>query len=307
MSPLGNPQSDHPGEDHFDFKVSQPGAVVDVVDTDVTTAAGGRTVQNDGSVGTQNFIRDTGLANVLLENSANGSIVDSKVGELYVYDAKDWLIQGNTISRIGHGVAPAIAHLVQREVDSGALVWNFDSGRPERIEPFLPGNFTLAHYRSALFDDQVAVDIAALLADEPTGPPLAEGGLDLVVFGAHLRGEPLNHQLTERGARFVDDVATSDAYRMYALPTHPPKPAIVSVGPGAGASLRGERWRLSPAALGTFLAALPAPMALGAITLADGSTATGFLAPASAVAGGDAPDITESAAGSWRTHLAGPG
>jgi hypothetical protein len=97
--------SDHPGEDHFDFKVSQPGAVVDVVDTDVTTAAGGRTVQNDGSVGTQNFIRDTGLANVLLENTANGSIVDSKVGVLYVYDAKDWLIQGNTISRIGHGVS----------------------------------------------------------------------------------------------------------------------------------------------------------------------------------------------------------
>lgn len=154
------------------------------------------------------------------------------------------------------------------------------------------------------FDDQVAVDIAALLGGEPAGPPLV-AGLDLVVFGAHMRGEPLSHQLTERGARFVDDVVTADAYRMYALPTSPPKPAIVPVGAGAGAPLRGERWRLSPAALGAFLAALPAPMALGTITLADGSTPTGFLAPAAAVAGGGAPDITESAAGSWRTHLAG--
>ena len=66
------------------------------------------------------------------------------------------------------------------------------------------------------FDDQVAVDIAALLTDEPAGPSLWTA-LDLVVFGAHMRGEPLNHQLTERGARFVGDVVTADAYRMYAL------------------------------------------------------------------------------------------
>ena len=169
------------------------------------------------------------------------------------------------------------------------------------------------------FDDQVAVDIAARLLgpapartvtdsaaqgpDASPQPPLVvAGGNDLVVFGAHMRGEPLNHQLTDRGARFLADVVTTDAYRMYALPTTPPKPGIVAVGAGRGGPLRGERWRLSPAALGAFLAALPAPMALGTIALADGTAPTGFLAPASAVADAGAADITML--GSWRAHLA---
>jgi allophanate hydrolase len=150
------------------------------------------------------------------------------------------------------------------------------------------------------FDDQVATDIAALLAGEAP-PVVVDGGCELVVFGAHLRGQPLNHQLTALGARFVDDVATTDAYRMYALPTAPPKPAVVAVGAGRGGPLQGERWRLSPAALGTFLAALPAPLALGRVTLADGTTPTGFLAPASAAAGAGAPDITPL--GGWLAHL----
>jgi allophanate hydrolase len=152
------------------------------------------------------------------------------------------------------------------------------------------------------FDDQVAVDIAALLADEPAPALAPDAGLDLVVFGAHLRGQPLNHQLTSLGARFAGEVVTTDAYRMYALPTTPPKPAVVAVGAGRGGPLRGERWRLSPAALGTFLAALPAPMTLGRVTLADGTNPTGFLAPASAAADADAPDITPL--GGWLAHLA---
>jgi allophanate hydrolase len=152
------------------------------------------------------------------------------------------------------------------------------------------------------FDDQVAVDIAALLADEPAPALAPDAGLDLVVFGAHLRGQPLNHQLTSLGARFAGEVVTTDAYRMYALPTTPPKPAVVAVGAGRGGPLRGERWRLSPAALGTFLAALPAPMTLGRVTLADGTNPTGFLAPASAAADADAPDITPI--GGWLAHLA---
>ena len=120
--------------------------------------------------------------------------------------------------------------------------------------------------------------------------------------GVGRRGEPLNHQLTDRGARFLADVVTTDAYRMYALPTAPPKPGIVAVGAGRGGPLRGERWRLSSAALGAFLAALPAPMALGTIALADGTAPTGFLAPASAVADAGAADITML--GGWRAHLA---
>jgi hypothetical protein len=95
-----------PGEDHADFKVSEPGAVVDVVDTSFATVpSAGRTVQNDGSVGVQNFAGNTGLADVLLEHTVAGSFIGNSIGELYLYDAVDWLIEANTIDKVGHGVS----------------------------------------------------------------------------------------------------------------------------------------------------------------------------------------------------------
>jgi allophanate hydrolase len=144
------------------------------------------------------------------------------------------------------------------------------------------------------FHDQVALDLAARLK-HTEAPLYVEGGADLVVFGAHLTGMPLNHQLTDLGARYSGDVRTAPAYRMYALDTVPPKPLVVRTGTG-GASLPGERWRLSPAALGAFLAALPAPMSLGKVELADGAWATGFTAA-------EASGIDITAAGGWREHL----
>lgn len=142
------------------------------------------------------------------------------------------------------------------------------------------------------FHDQVAIDLAARLDNAPA-PRYAPSGCDLVVFGAHLTGMPLNPQLTDLGARYVSEVRTAEAYRMYALDTEPPKPLVVR--DEHGASLPGERWQLSPAALGRFLAALPAPMTLGKVELDDGTWATGFVASAPS-----GKDIT--AAGGWRAH-----
>jgi allophanate hydrolase len=142
------------------------------------------------------------------------------------------------------------------------------------------------------FHDQVALDLAARARGE-AAPVFAPAGAELVVFGAHLRGFPLNHQLTDAGARFAGEVATAPVYRMFELDTDPPKPLVVRGA--AGASLPGERWRLSPAALGRFLAALPAPMTLGKVELVDGSWATGFVANEPA-----GRDIT--AAGGWRAY-----
>ena len=100
---------------------------------------------------------------------------------------------------------------------------------------------------------------------------------ELVVFGAHLRGGPLVHQLTDLGARWAGEVTTSPRYRMSVLPTIPAKPAITRVPDGAaGAALSGHRWLLSPAALGRFLAALPAPMQLGKVEFDDGTWRTAF-------------------------------
>jgi allophanate hydrolase len=149
------------------------------------------------------------------------------------------------------------------------------------------------------FDDQVAIDLAAVLTGEQDGVPLPEPGVDLVVFGAHLSGQPLNGQLTALGARLMGPVRTAPEYRMVALPTDPPKPGTVRV-PHGGVGLLGERWRLSPAGLGRFLAALPAPMSLGALRLADGTTALGFQCDPVAAASG--PDI--SGYGGWLAYRA---
>ncbi|OBF12364.1 allophanate hydrolase [Mycobacterium sp. ACS4331] len=131
------------------------------------------------------------------------------------------------------------------------------------------------------FEDAVALDIAALLTGDAAHPrvwPLAAAPTtDLVVFGAHLLGGPLAHQLTDLGARWGGEVVTAARYRMTVLDTVPPKPAIGRVPDGAaGTALTGQHWLLSPAALGRFLAQLPAPMQLGSVELADGTWVTGF-------------------------------
>ncbi len=144
------------------------------------------------------------------------------------------------------------------------------------------------------FNDQVAVDLAARFGGVEA-PQYAPAEAELVVFGAHMTGMPLNTQLTDLGARYAGAVATAPAYRMYALNTDPPKPAVVRAA--RGVSLPGERWLLSPTALGRFLTALPEPMTLGKVELDDGDWATGFVA---AVPTGT--DITTT--GGWRAHTA---
>ena len=145
------------------------------------------------------------------------------------------------------------------------------------------------------FHDAVAADIAGLLIGQaPEAPP---AGIELFVAGAHLSGMPLNHQLTERGARLVGEARTAPHYRLYALATEPPKPGVVRVADD-GASLPGELWALSPAALGTFLAAIPQPMALGEVELDDDRTVVGFLCEPLALEA--AEDITFF--GGWRAY-----
>lgn len=120
----------------------------------------------------------------------------------------------------------------------------------------------------------------------------------MVVFGAHLRGQPLSRELRALGASFVDDVETTPEYRLYALDTAPPKPGLT--GPVEdGRRIAGEEWLISPAGLGRFLAGLPAPMALGQVMLADGRQVTGFTCQPAAVEG--AEDI--SAFGEWRAYV----
>lgn len=123
--------------------------------------------------------------------------------------------------------------------------------------------------------------------------------LRLVVVGAHLSGQPLNAQLLALGATLECTTTTAPVYRLYALTgTTPPKPGLLRVA-NDGAAITCEIWRLEPAAFACFVAAIPAPLAIGRIALANGDEASGFLCEAFATAG--ARDITAS--GGWRAWL----
>jgi allophanate hydrolase len=153
------------------------------------------------------------------------------------------------------------------------------------------------------FEDQVALDVAALLTGDEPGEPVPAVGVPLAVFGAHLRGLPLNGQLVALGARYAGEVSTAPAYRLADLGTVPAKPGLIRVRPDdprGGAAVHGERWLLPPAALGHLLATLPPPMLLGPVELSDHTWIPGFHADPAAVSTGT--DIT--AYGSWRAYLA---
>ncbi|AZG48220.1 allophanate hydrolase [Gordonia insulae] len=144
-------------------------------------------------------------------------------------------------------------------------------------------------------DDAMLVDLARRFTGRNAGPAPAwpEAGaapsVELAVFGAHMQGGPLTHELSERGARWAGEIATAATYRLVALDTVPPKPGLVR-DPASGRSIAGELWVLSPNALGEFLAALPSPMMLGSVELADGRWVVGFGCAADAADRGEALD-----------------
>ena len=121
----------------------------------------------------------------------------------------------------------------------------------------------------------------------------------LAVVGAHLSGMPLNWQLSSRGARLVQGTRTAPLYRLYAIAGQkPPKPALVHVGRG-GHDIAVEVYELDMAAFGSFVDEVPAPLAIGTVTLADGTAVSGFVAEPRALEG--AQDITDF--GGWRAFI----
>ena len=126
--------------------------------------------------------------------------------------------------------------------------------------------------------------------------------IPIAVVGAHLSGQPLNHQLTDRGARLISAERTAPQYRLFALATEPPKPGLVrvAVDDARGAAIDIEVWELDAAAFGDFVAHVPAPMCIGQVTMADGRSVSGFLCEPLAIEHAD--EIT--AFGGWRAYRA---
>ncbi|WP_298291556.1 allophanate hydrolase [Novosphingobium sp.] len=141
-------------------------------------------------------------------------------------------------------------------------------------------------------------------AQLPPPPPLdLEGRMQtvkLAVVGAHLEGMPLHWQLTSRNATFVGAFETAPTYKLYAIADSvPPKPALVFSEEG-GAAIKLEVYELGVAEFGSFVVDVPPPLAIGTVTLADGSSVKGFVSEPRALTG--AEDITHL--GGWRAFIA---
>jgi allophanate hydrolase len=140
-----------------------------------------------------------------------------------------------------------------------------------------------------------------LPAEPPQPVTAAPGEIELAVVGAHLSGMPLNPELTSRGARFLRAGPTAADYRLFALAGGPPfRPGLMRVAAGTGFAIATEVWALTPDALGSFMAGVPAPLGIGTTSLADGTTPKGFIVEAEGVVG--ARDISEF--GGWRNFIA---
>lgn len=127
-----------------------------------------------------------------------------------------------------------------------------------------------------------------------------DGEIAIAVVGAHLSGMALNGELKELGGRLLEATATAADYKLYALDTTPAKPGMLRVGTGTGSSIEVEIWALSAAGFGKFVAAIPPPLSIGTVRLADGRGVKGFIVEPADISG--ARDI--SSFGGWRAFVA---
>jgi len=158
-------------------------------------------------------------------------------------------------------------------------------------------------FMAPAFHDQRLLELGRRFVGEDYAParPLHDC-VWLAVAGAHLSGQPLNHELTSRGARRIRTTKTAPEYRLYALDTVPPKPGLVHVPGESGHAhaIEVEIWELTREAFGAFVAQIPAPMTIGMTRLADGSLVKGFACEPYALQG--AREISQF--GSWRAFRA---
>lgn len=121
-----------------------------------------------------------------------------------------------------------------------------------------------------------------------------------MVCGAHLSGQPLNWQLTERGASLVEKTTTAAMYRMHLLAGGPPlRPGLV-LDKHNGQAIEVEVWSVPSENFGSFVAGIPAPLGIGKVTLMDGRQVSGFICEPYGL--DDAEDITQF--NGWCGYLA---
>jgi allophanate hydrolase len=131
------------------------------------------------------------------------------------------------------------------------------------------GHFGVTLFAPA-FHDAVLADLAARFArvDVSATPWLAQPCIELLVVGAHMRGQPLNAELVRRGARYLRQARGCRLYRHSTSPSERPNDRV---------RIEGEIWALPPAALASLLERPPQPIALGPVVLEGGTEVVGFV------------------------------
>ncbi len=154
------------------------------------------------------------------------------------------------------------------------------------------------------FADQPLLDLAARWNAEPAAPPPPRPGSSLLaVAGPHLPGQPAHMVLAALGGTLRCRARTTPGCRLYALPgpgAAGPRPGLARTGDGPAGGIAVEVWELPHQGVAGLLPALTAPLALGHLTLADGTGVTGLLAEPAGVSG--AADISRF--GGWCEYLA---
>ncbi|HZM42041.1 MAG TPA: allophanate hydrolase [Acidimicrobiales bacterium] len=152
------------------------------------------------------------------------------------------------------------------------------------------------------FGDGVVAALAQDLSVATTSPApvVPEGMVGLVVAGAHLRGEALDHEVVACGGTWAGTTRTASRYALHLVADSPPRPGLVDAGPGHGAAIEVDVWALPPDGWARFVATGVPGLAVGRVELDDGRAVPGFVAAASAVDG--RPDLTPY--GGWRAWRA---
>lgn len=157
------------------------------------------------------------------------------------------------------------------------------------------------------FRDQWLLSVAARLEagssqeDDHTISPVP-GKTLLAVCGAHLEGQPLNWQLTKRAAKKIITTQTAKGYRLYDLNEKAVRrPALVR-DPEIDSCVEVEIWEVPTAEMGSFLAGIAPPLALGQVQLSNGQWVQSFVCEENGIKlCANATEISKF--GGWRAYL----
>ncbi len=100
--------------------------------------------------------------------------------------------------------------------------------------------------------------------------------MKVAVCGLHKKGYPLENQLIELGAHYLESTQTAAFYKLYSLDTKPVKPGMCHVDEG-GKAIKVDLYGISITKLGAFMQNVSEPLTMGTITLKDGEKVVGFL------------------------------